>query len=409
MIADGYDLQAAAFAAPDIIRAWGVPRAAMGPVFSAGLTGLLVGAPLFGYLGDRFGRKTAVIAGLIIAGSLTLVSAGAGSLRELAVLRFLVGIGIGAVLPNTIALTAELAPWRIRASLIVLMFTGITLGGAVPGFVSAALVPAHGWPVLFLVGGTVPLIVAGLLVFAMPESASFLLIRGASKERLLRLLRRVAPEVEFPPGAIFALRTETEERNTLVSALFSGRFAVVTPILWLLFAATLLTNYFLGSWMPVLFESTGVPPGQAAIINSLYQLGGLIGGIAISLLLDRFQFRLIALLFLFAGPVVALVGWPGLTVPGIAAAAGVAGFFVIGLQFALNASAGLLYPAHCRSTGVGWAFGVGRIGSIIGPLLGGALIAAGTSVPTLFLVPVLPLALGAVLTLVLLYAQRSTS
>lgn len=405
MIADGYDLQSAAFAAPELIKVWGVPKAALAPVFSAGLFGLLVGAPIFGIVGDRIGRKRAIIAGLCIAGVFTLASTQATSLLQLMFLRFVIGIGIGAVLPNTIALTADLAPKRLRATMVVLMFTGITIGGALPGLVAATLIPAYGWPILFWVGGVMPLITAVLLAFYLPESIGFLVLQRAGRDRLVSVIRRIAPDLSVGPETNFTMRARPEHAGA-TAALFAGRFALVTPLLWLLFVMALLTNYFLGSWMPVVFESAGLSPGNAALINSMFQLGGMAGGIAVSLVLDRFGFKVVALLFALACPIVAFVGTPGLGVASLAAAVGASGFCIIGLQFALNASAGLIYPTAFRSTGVGWAFGVGRVGSVFGPFLGAALIARDVSTQTLFLAPVVPLSLGAAAALLLLWQGR---
>ena len=174
MFGDGYDITAMAFAAPELVRDWGLHPASLGPAFSASLVGILFGAPLLGYVGDRHGRKPAIIAGCLIYGLCTLAIMWSSSLHQIIVLRFLTGLGIGGLMPNTISLNAELSPRRLRATLTVLMFTGITLGSGAPSLVAAWLVPRYGWEVLFLVGGAVPLLVAVGLYLALPESIKYL-------------------------------------------------------------------------------------------------------------------------------------------------------------------------------------------------------------------------------------------
>ena len=173
MMADGFDLLNASIAGPAIIKEWGISRAALGPVFSASLVGFLVGAPFFGYLGDRYGRRVAIISSLLFVGASTLASAWATDLQELLWLRFISGLALGGVLPNVIALNAEFTPKRLRATALVVMLTGIPLGGAVPGLVGATLMPAYGWPVIFIIGGIVPLVVGLCMIVAIPDSIKF--------------------------------------------------------------------------------------------------------------------------------------------------------------------------------------------------------------------------------------------
>jgi len=173
---DGYDITAVAFAGPFLVKEWGITNmAALGPVFSASLFGVLFGSPAFGYIGDRYGRKIAVIVSCLTFGGFTLACSSAGSVTELLYLRFLAGIGTGGLLPNIIALNAEFAPRRIRATMIIVLFTGITFGGALPGFISATLVPTYGWYVLFLLGGIAPIAIGTVASIAIARlfGASF--------------------------------------------------------------------------------------------------------------------------------------------------------------------------------------------------------------------------------------------
>ena len=403
MMADGYDILALAYAAPDIVREWGVQRSALGPVFSAGLFGILFGAPLFGYVGDRFGRRPAIIGGCIIYGSCTLAAAWAPSLTVLTLLRFVTGIGIGGLMPNTIALNVEFAPKRWRATLVIVMFTGITLGGALPGWIAAWLVPAYGWQILFLIGGVGPLVIAGLLYLFLPESIRFLVVQGMKRERIEQLVRVFDPTIEIGPETRFVMTADEEPRvRASLRQLFDGGLAIITPLLWFLFGANLMATYFLNSWMPLLFQDAGMSAAYSALALSMVGIGGTVGGLTISVLLDRFGMIPVVVLFCLAAPIVALIGTPGLNEAALLVIVFFAGFSILGLQFGLNAISGLIYPTEIRSNGSGWAFAIGRFGSIVGPLLGGALIAMALPMRTLFYAPAASLALGAVAAIVMM-------
>lgn len=400
MFADGYDLQALAFAQPELERLWHVAPAAFGQVSSAALVGILFGAPLLGWLGDRAGRKAAIILGSLVYGLASLGVVWTHDLPQLMALRFVAGIGLGGLMPNTIALNSELAPERWRATLITLMFVGITLGGSVPGFVAYAVVPHHGWRVLFLIGGVVPLVVASGLARFLPESAKFLALRGGRQRELLATLRRLRPELALPEDAQFI--ADPAPPRSGVGQLFAGGLAWVTPLLWVCFATALMSNYFLNSFLPLILRDSGMPAGQAALAATLYHVGGTVGGVLMSILLDRFGFVVIALLFAVAAPAIAALGLAPTTFAALAPLATLAGLAVLGAQFGNNAAAGLLYPTAARSRGVGWALGVGRFGAIVGPMIGGVLLGMKLPLSHLFLAAAGPMVVGAIAALVLL-------
>ncbi len=407
MVTDGYDILALAYAAPDIMHQWHVSRAEFGGVFSAGLVGILIGAPLLGHLGDRFGRKSAIIAGSVIYGVSTLVIVFAGSIAALTALRFIAGIGIGGVMPSTIAINAEFAPRRWRATLVILMFTGVTLGGALPGWIATELVPHFGWKVLFMIGGAAPLVIGLLLAGLMPESIKFLALAPERRERLAAVLRQLSPPVVLEQDT--RIVTGTENGPAASSALlFAGTLRAVTPLLWLLFATNLMATYFLNSWMPTLFGLSGLSGGQSAQALSIFQIGGALGGIAISTLVDRLGLMPIIALFVLACPAVLALGAPGRSASDVMAAAGFAGFCVLGLQFGLNAISGIIYPTPVRAKGSGWAFAMGRFGSIIGPVAGGFLLSFHLPLQQLFYAPAGFLAVGAIAAIVTLVLCRKS-
>jgi AAHS family 4-hydroxybenzoate transporter-like MFS transporter len=401
MFADGYDIGALSFAQPELQTLWHVPRAAFGPASSASLFGILFGAPLLGFIGDRFGRKTAIIIGSVIYGLSSLAIVGTHNLDQVMALRFITGVGLGGLMPNTIALNSELAPRRLRATLITLMFVGITLGSSAPGLIAYGLMPHYGWTVLFLIGGIIPLAVALCLVRALPESVKFLALRGGRHRQLLATARKMRPDLVLGDDAQFVLAPDTGADAVGMRRLFAGGLAWITPLLWLCFATALMSNYFLNSFLPLIFRDSGMPAGKAALAATLYHVGGTVGGLLMSVLLDRFGFVVIAALFVVAAPAIAGLGLVHTMFGALAPLAALSGFAVLGAQFGNNAAAGLLYPTAVRSKGVGWALGIGRFGAVVGPLIGGMLLGMNLPLRQLFLAAAAPMLAGTVGALVL--------
>jgi len=424
MFADGYDIGALSFAQPELEAVWHVPKAAFGPASSASLFGILLGAPLLGWFGDRYGRKAAIILGSVVYGIASLAVTGTHDLEQVIALRLITGIGLGGIMPNTIALNSELAPKRLRATLITLMFVGITLGSSAPGLIAYAWMPHYGWRVLFWVGGLVPLAVAVCLIFALPESVKFLALRGGRSRQLLAIARRMRPDLVIDDDARFvaggwgldsgAAEGAGRERLAInppaslprrarfagdaigIKRLFAGGLAWITPLLWACFATALMSNYFLNSFLPLIFRDSGMAPGRAALAATMYHVGGTAGGLLMSVLLDRFGFVVIALLFAAAVPAIAAIGVVPATFAALAPLATLSGLAVLGAQFGNNAAAGLLYPTAVRSKGVGWALGVGRFGAIVGPLAGGVLLGMNLPLHQLFLAAAAPMLAGAI-------------
>src|SRR5437764_1008639 len=260
VLLDGYDITAISFAAPELVRAWGITdRSALGPVFSASLVGMLFGAPGLGWVGDRYGRRIAIVASCAIFGVFTWGTVLADSLGHLMVLRFLAGIGIGGLLPNAIALNAEFAPKRLRATMIILMFTGVTFGGALPALVSVALVPKFGWQALFVVGGVLPILAAAAAALWLPESIKYLVVKGGARRsaEVAALLAKMGTPADAKAG--FTVQGEKVYPDLSVRRLFADGLGVITPLLWFLFVVNLMVFYFLISWTPTLLTSANVP------------------------------------------------------------------------------------------------------------------------------------------------------
>jgi len=405
---DGYDIIAAAVALPSLKSAWNITdMRPVGWMLSASLVGILFGAPLFGYIGDRFGRKKAIIGSCLVFGVFTLAAVRAGSIGDLINLRFFAGIGIGGIFPNIIALNAEFAPKRVRATMIILMFTGVTFGGVLPGLVSVWLVPSYGWQVLFVLGGVLPILICIVVQLWLPESIKFLVLRAHDREQVTALARRLAPELEIAPNAQFVIREEKVFAGFPLPQLFAGGLKYLTPLLWILFICNQMAFYFSNSWMPTVLGSASVSPATAQIATSLFQLGGTVGGLLLSLPLNKQGLMPVALLFAASLPIVGSIGFATGSMPILLLIVFLAGFCLLGLQFGLNATSAILYPTAIRSNGSGWAFGVGRFGSISGPVIGGYLIAMQLPLHQIFLLLLIPLGIGTIASVMMARLYRA--
>ncbi|HVE09905.1 MAG TPA: MFS transporter [Paraburkholderia sp.] len=384
MLMDGYDQTAVSFAAPAIIKEWHVSRGGFGPVFGAGLFGTLIGSFIFGYIGDRFGRKRAIVSGSLFFGALTLASVWVTSLHELMLLRFIAGIGMGGVIPNSVALVAEYAPKRLRATWVTLMFSGFSIGAGSGGLVSSALIHRYGWPVMFVVGGGGSLLVAFLLIFTLPESAKLLVVRQRSIETVRKLVARLRPELKLPADAQFvAGETQEKKQRFVLKLIFSDGLAAITPLLWIVFVVNSMALYFLQNWLPILMEGVGIDPSGAGLITTMFSVGGVLGGLILCRFVDRHGVLAIISLPAIGAPIVAALGITS-SQAWLMLAVFATGFCVVGAQYGLYAVAGMIYPTSFRSAGVGSAISVGKIGSVSGPVIGGLLLSMHLPIAQLF-------------------------
>ena len=370
---DGFDTQAIGYVAPVLAREWGLTKGALGPVFSAGLFGLMIGALIFGPLADRIGRKKIIIFSTLAFGLGALVTAFVQDVNTLLAIRFLTGLGLGGAMPNAIAMMSEFSPRRRRATMVMIMFCGFSVGAALGGLLAAALIPHFGWRSVFVVGGAAPLLLAPILALKLPESVRFLALTGRANDRVARLLGFIDPKAAFAPATRFVVR-EPELAGIPVLHLFKGGRTLVTLLLWVVFFMSLLDLYFLSNWLPTVLTDLGASVSSAAAIGSMLQVGGVVGTLALGSIIDRFSFRALALVYLMGVFAVGAIGQLGQSVVFVTMAIFAAGFCVVGGQIAANALAATFYPTSVRATGVGWALGIGRVGSIVGPLVGGVLL-----------------------------------
>lgn len=396
VLIDGYDIASIAFAAPSLAKEWALKPGALGPVFSASLIGILFGSALFGFVGDRYGRKAALVWANLLFGVFTLTAAYSTNLDQMFWLRLLAGLGIGGVIPNVVAINAESAPRRLRATLAIIAVGCVPLGGAIPGFVTAALVPTHGWQILFLIGGIVPIIIAIAAQIGLPESIKYMALHESQRGKLVKAIKAIRPDYVVPPDARFVIEDEKQYPGFSPKYLFRDGLGLITPLLWLLFALNLMGYFFLISWTPTLMTAAKLPPATAALAGASLQVGGTIGALVLCWWLQKHRFLAVAILFVIAVPAVGAIGFAGLTSQtAVLVTIFIAGFLVLGIQSGINVLGAMVYPTSLRANGSGWELGIGRIGSIVGPLAGGLLI--GLPVDRLYMWSALPFAAGAVI------------
>ncbi len=384
LLLDGFDTTAIGYVAPWLAKEWGLTKGALGPVFSAGLFGLMIGALTLGPLADRVGRKKILVFSTLAFGLGALVTALVQDVNTLLVIRFLTGLGLGGAMPNTVAMTSEFNPQRRRATMVMIMFCGFSVGAALSGLLAAAMIPQFGWRSVFVVGGAAPLVMVPILALRLPESVRFLALTGRATERVANLLRAIAPGAAFGPATQFVVR-EARLAGIPVQHLFTQGRTFVTLLLWVVFFMSLLDLYFLSNWLPTVLNDLGATESAAAAIGSMLQVGGVVATFALGSVIDRFSFRALALVYFAAVFAVGAIGQLGHAAAPVAVAIFAAGFCIVGGQIAANALAANFYPTAFRATGVGWALGIGRIGSIVGPLVGGVLLVQKWSPAAVFL------------------------
>lgn len=390
---DGFDLAAVGYVAPLLKKAWALTPAQLGPIFGAGLFGLTVGSFVFGPLADRIGRKRVIVMSMLVFGIGTLACAYADSASTLVLLRFLTGVGLGGAMPTAITLSSEFSPERNRALLVTLMFCGFTLGLACGGALAALLIPSYGWQGVFIFGGIVPLVLTPIIWIFLPESLRFM----AGKKKFEAESRKVLERLTGDPHATLAEAIPDERRQSgdkkdgILATLFSRHYRAGTMLLWLAFFCTLWVYYQISSWLPTVITEGGIAVTQAATIGAMMPVGGTIGSLINARLMDRHNpFAVLSVSYLIAaisivciGPAVHHAGWLYVTVF-------FTGFGLSGAQTGANVLVSGFYSTVARATGVSWALAVGRIGSIIGSMTGGLLLAALPSAQMAFAVFAVP-------------------
>jgi AAHS family 4-hydroxybenzoate transporter-like MFS transporter len=396
---DGYDVQSLGYVVPALSADLGIARVDLGVVLSAAPFGVLFGSIACSILADRIGRRPVLIGATIFFAIMTLLTARASTQTELLVVRAIGGIGMGAIMPNAVALVGEYSPKRHRVTIMMIVATGFTVGAALGGFLAAWLLPQFGWRSVFYLGAAVPLVIALLMFLALPESIQFLALKKRQIEKVKKWLKRIdatAPDgndVEYLPGSESGSREETASnwRRVPFMGLFSAGLATGTVLLWIINFMNLLNIYFLQSWLTQVITDLGVPNASAALVASMVQVGGVAGAFTLGWVVHRVGFAPVLTICGLLGALnIALIGQPWVTTAGLFVVVFIAGVCVIGGQSAINALSAVFYPTSQRATGIGAGLGVGRVGAIIGPSLASVFIAYGWSLNEIFLAAAVP-------------------
>jgi AAHS family 4-hydroxybenzoate transporter-like MFS transporter len=379
-IVDGFDTQIIALIAPQISQQWHVPIASFGVVFSIGLFGAVTGMAIFGTIGDRIGRKPILLISMTMFGVISLATPLANSLGALMAFRFATGLGLGGAIPMIVATVAEYTPVRMRTTAVSLAFCGFPLGIVVASAVTPGLMKAFDWPVMFVIGGAIPLLLLPILAAVYPESVRVLVAkhRHAAFDKVIKRL-----DIAGLGSRDVTMRDSAP--RTPVRTLFSDGRATGTLLLWTTLFLSLMLAYFLNSWVAIVAQAAGFDGATAIFGVAMLNLGGILGCFALGRLSDRYHASaVLGAGYLIGAVAIAAIGQVGGSGVLLLGTALVAGFFTLGAQLCTIPMSANFYPAAERATGVGWCTGVGRIGGIIGPSVGGALVGAGFAAPAIF-------------------------
>lgn len=392
LMLDGFDALAMAFTGPTISTAWRLNGTELGVLFSASLVGMAIGAIAIAPAGDLYGRRLTVIVSLVLASAGMLFSATSSSLLPLAAMRFLTGVGVGTALASVNILVAEYAPARHRGLAIGIVQTGYPLGAMLGGVLAAMVIPQHGWQSVFLAGALASAAMIPVAVLLLPESVDFLLARQPRNAlaAVNRQLRRMGHD---------ELRQLPDMENRAARAgprgLFTPQLRVSTLLLWSAFFMVMFCLYFVLNWTPKLLVASGLSTEQGISGGVLLHIGGIVGQIAFGFLAIRF--RMHRLLFVYFGTgALAMLAF-SLVLDHLVVAllvGGGIGFCVLGAITGCYAVTHGVYPTEARTTALGWAIGIGRIGAIVSPVVAGVLLDDDVTPAMLYVLFALPMVLG---------------
>jgi AAHS family 4-hydroxybenzoate transporter-like MFS transporter len=407
---DGYDSVIIGITAPAIAASLGLDVKTFGPVFSAAQFGFMIGAFVAGPLADRFGRKSLLALSVVVFGLFSLLTPLSTSYDHLIALRLLTGLGLGGASATFVSLSTEYAPLRVRATIVALMWTMVPAGNVVGGLLSSMILPSHGWMLVYYIGGIVPIGIAFLMLFLVPESIGFLTVRGTGQSKLSRIVQRLAPELKQGPGTTYFV---TEERvvGASISNLFTDGRALTTLCFWVVFFCCWLVLITLLAWMVPVLREAGIPISKAPLMIAANSAGAVIGAPIIGRIMDKTNPYYVVISGFFIGAIaVSALGFAVTSAEAFAVCAFIEGFTLGGASTGVVALMAASYPTAIRSTGIGWAIGMSRFGAVVGPVLAGLMLSSGWSLHAFFgSMGVLVLVATVFLIILMLHAQQPKS
>ena len=396
VVFDGYDTQAIGYVAPYMLKELSLTRAELGPIFSAALIGSGVGALLTGPISDRIGRKPVIIAAALLFGLFTFMTAQSSSVGELLTYRFLAGLGLGGALANASALVVEYTPRKRHVTAVLWLYLGFSLGSMIGGFLSSSIIAAFSWRSIFYIGALVPVLLAPILWIWLPESIRFLILRKSDNETVGALIGRLDPSYVPAPGTVF-VSNEPRGKEFPVKELFRDKRSFGTTLMWTVSFMSLLDIFFLQNWLPTIAADAGLKIETAVFATTFIQVGSIVCSFVVGLPIGKWgQAPVLSVLYFIGWLAITAIGYtllePSLLVP----VCFVVGCCIAAGQNGINALSATFYPTVMRVTGVGWTQGIGRIGAILSPFIGSAMIAAKWPHASMFIVVGLPSLLASI-------------
>ena len=407
---DGFDIAIMGFIAPELKADWGITNRELGLIISAALIGLALGAMLSGPLSDKLGRKVVIINSVFFFGAWTLITAFSQNMEQMILFRFLTGLGLGAAMPNVGTLIAEFAPAKRRSFLITVVFCGFTFGAALGGFAASWLMPYFGWQYVLILGGILPLLFIPLLLWALPESVCFLVVKRAASKKIHRILAKLAPDLDLQNCTV-ELPPVSKANAQPIKVVLNAQYRFGSLMLWGTYFTALFLFYALSNWLPMLIKENGFNVAQAAFISALFQASGTCGSLFSGWLMDRIEsHRALSLIYGVGGLFTLGMGLATAHPVLLGICTVMIGFCIGGANTGMNALSANFYPTEARATGSSWMHGVGRIGAILSALAGAEMLALGWGFTTIFAVLAIPALLAvAMITAKGRYQQRQAA
>ena len=384
-IFDGLDMTMISYTAPYIQDDLGLTKSQIGNIFSFGIGGAALGGFLFSYMGDRLGRRPAIIIAAYSFGILTCAMAFAHNYQQLAVVRFLDGLAIGGMLPLAWALNIEFVPKKMRSTVVTSIMMGYSIGAASSGPITNWIAPRYEWNGVFLAGGVATLICAVILHAALPESVRYLVARGGDPELIAKVLRRIDKTLDVSGADSFVLSDERRSTgNFSVAMLFQGDLKLITPLIWIGYGISSLGIFFMTSWGPLLLEYLEFPRRTAALISAVNGLLGAGMGLALMRFTDHFGPRAVAVFPALAAPVLILLGLGFIPHSVFLVGIIVGSILITGGHFGIQSICGIYYPSAIRASGAGWASSISKGCGVLGPIVGAMILSSGLPLLTIF-------------------------
>ncbi|WP_425334732.1 MFS transporter [Priestia aryabhattai] len=403
LLFDGFDLVVYGAVVPVLMKEWSLTAIEAGAIGSYALFGMMLGATMFGSLADKIGRKRVILICVILFSLFTALIGFASTPKIFGLFRFIAGLGLGGVMPNIIALMTEYSPKNKRGILVTTMSSGYAIGGVASAAISIGLISNFGWQSVFFIG-VIPLLILPLLYKYLPESPSYYM-RNDKNEEMGKILEKINQDYMYQSTNIYRIEL-SKENKTPVLELFRNKRSVSTIMFWVNAFMTLLILYGLNTWLPKLMVNAGYPLGSSLMFLLTLNFGAIIGSIFGGWLSDRWDAKKVLVLYYVISCLsLILLGFkPGSFLLYVLLA--FAGATTIGAQIVANAYVSQYYSMYIRSTGVGWSLGIGRLGAVLGPTLGGILLSLNLSFQMNFLIFAIP---GVLAALAILLIQEKYS